>query len=399
MRGPRKVTDPHWLHLQLSTASGLWANQDIVVRMPSPYLRKADTRDSWRNFVLPVKIAESKWIRAYDVDPGNAPAVHHVAIVVDRRAGEASERDAADPQPGFSGMQNGNCHDGRIGRRCRRPNAWLDPPEKMPHDGGNETGWQIHPNDDLVLQLHMPATGKDERIQSSVALYFSDEPPKRELTSILLSVRDIDIPAGEARYQRELAFPLPIDVQLFGVFPHAHYLCAEMFAFADCPDGRRVELLHIPKWDFDWQDDYRYQSPITLQAGTQLRLEYFYDNSTTNIRNPNNPPQRVGYGEQSSEAMGDLIFYLDPVRAEDRPKLQSAYLRFQYEKSLRRYRDLLDENPKSPRANNAVAESLLLLGRPREAEPFLRRAIRVGRSRPQRIRKSRQDSSGTEQPG
>ena len=208
----------------------------------------------------------------------------------------------------------------------------------------------------------MPAVGKDEIIQTSVALYFSDKPPKRQLSSILLSVRDIDIPPGESRYKRELAFQLPIDVHLYGIFPHAHYLCEEMYAHATARNGERNELLHIPKWDFDWQDDYRFEKPITLLAGTKLSLEYFYNNSTTNVRNPNNPPLRVGYGEQSTEAMGDLILYLDPVRASDRPKLRSAYLRFQYEKSLRRHRERLAADPNSPRANNAVAESLLLLG-------------------------------------
>ena len=349
---------------------------DLIVSMPQPYIRRASPTDSWRNFVLPVEIPATKYVRAYDVDPGNAPAVHHAAIAVDRN-GAARQRDAADPEQGFDGMQDGIVTLGVTSEYADGPTlGWT--PGKMPYDGGDETGWQINPGDDLILQLHMPSVGKDESIQARIALYFADKPPRRRLFSVLLSVRDIVIPPGEDRYLRELEFELPIDVQLLGIYPHAHYLCEEMHAFATSPGGSRQELLHIPRWDFDWQDDYRYEEPILLAKGTTLSLEYYYNNSTTNVRNPNNPPQRIVYGEQSTDAMGDLIFYLVPVRDEERPLLRQAYLKFQYQKSLQRYQQRLAADPDSPRANNAVAEAFLLLGQPAEAAVYFRRAIELG---------------------
>ena len=37
-------------------------------------------------------------------------------------------------------------------------------------------------------------------------------------------------------------------------------------------DGHVQPLLHIGNWDFDWQDQYHYVTPIRLPAGETLRM-------------------------------------------------------------------------------------------------------------------------------
>jgi len=64
-----------------------------------------------------------------------------------------------------------------------------------------------------------------------------------------------------------------------------------------------VPLIWIKDWDFNWQGQYRYDSPIKLPKGTEIDMQYTYDNSASNPRNPSNPPQRVKFGEQTANEM------------------------------------------------------------------------------------------------
>src|SRR5438477_395984 len=72
------------------------------------------------------------------------------------------------------------------------------------------------------------------------------------------------------------------------------------------PDGTRLWLLRINDWNFHWQDAYRYVTPIALPAGTTVAMEYTYDNSVENRRNPHRPPRHVTYGQRTDDEMGDL---------------------------------------------------------------------------------------------
>ena len=134
----------------------------------------------------------------------------------------------------------------------------------------------------------------------------------------------IDIPAGEQNYTIEDEFKLPVDSQVLSVLPHAHYLCRRMEGFAILPDGTRKSLLLIKNWDFNWQSDYRYTTPIDLPQGTKLCMRFTYDNSTNNIQNPNTPPKRVRYGPQSSDEMAELWFQVLPLRPEGSNLLANA---------------------------------------------------------------------------
>lgn len=116
------------------------------------------------------------------------------------------------------------------------------------------------------------------------------------------------IPPGTNAYLVEDSFVLPLAVDLLAVLPHTHYLGKKLQGFAELPDGSTKRLISIPDWDFNWQGDYRYAHPVHLPRGTTLRMQYWYDNSAANPRNPNQPPKEVRYGPQSTDEMGELWF-------------------------------------------------------------------------------------------
>ena len=177
---------------------------------------------------------------------------------------------------------------------------------------GRRLSWELRPNTDLVLQLHLHPSGKPEQVQPSVGFYFTGEPPTNTPFRLNLNPLTLDIPAGASDYSVEDNYRLPVDVELLGVLPHAHYLAKRMEGYAVLPDGSRHDLLLIKDWDFNWQGDYRYAHPVHLPKGTTLAMRFAYDNSSKNVRNPNHPPRRVRYGLQTTDEMAELWFQVLP---------------------------------------------------------------------------------------
>jgi tetratricopeptide (TPR) repeat protein len=140
-----------------------------------------------------------------------------------------------------------------------------------------------------------------------------------------LSSLNIDIPAGTNSWAVEDNFTLPVGVQVLAVLPHAHYLGKRLEGSARLPDGTRRQLLTIPDWDFNWQGDYRYLTPVQLPAGSSLHMRFSYDNSADNPRNPNQPPREVQYGPQSSDEMAELWFQVRLGSTNDQAILAQAY--------------------------------------------------------------------------
>src|SRR6185437_1395689 len=134
----------------------------------------------------------------------------------------------------------------------------------------------------------------------------------------------IDIPPGDAAYKVTDAFTVPVDVDAIAINPHAHYVCKEMTGYAVLADGTRKTLIHIPNWDFNWQQLYIYPAPIRLPADTRVVMEFVYDNSAANPRNPNQPPKEVRYGPATTDEMAGLHITVTPVDPDDAEELGQA---------------------------------------------------------------------------
>jgi len=73
-------------------------------------------------------------------------------------------------------------------------------------------------------------------------------------------------------------------------------------ALIEYKDGRREKILHIPKWDYEWQNNYELDPPLELQRGDKLYVTYRWDNTMANPKNPD-PNQTVKYGLQFDSEM------------------------------------------------------------------------------------------------
>ena len=117
-----------------------------------------------------------------------------------------------------------------------------------------------------------------------------------------------------------------------------HYLGRTAKATATFPDGTIKPLFYINDWDFNWQNNYFYQNPMRLPAGTKINGIVTFDNSENNPHNPSNPPRRVKWGLESTDEMGSVNFTAVPVSEGDLNRFKDS-VRDQFVDEARRMAD------------------------------------------------------------
>jgi tetratricopeptide (TPR) repeat protein len=282
---------------------------DMVLEMASPMQIPAGGTDLFENFVLPVPLKETKWVRAMEIKPGSPQVVHHANVILDRTA-SLRRAHPADWQKGVPGMDilvdSGESFDPDSHFLFWKPDSTaLVEPEGMP--------WRLDAGNDLVLNMHLKPTGKVESVRARIGLYFTEK-PATEHPMLLQLEHDgaLNIPAGQAAFVVDDALKLPVAVDVLGIYPHAHYLGKRMEAWAVLPNGERRWLMLIKDWDIDRQSVYRFAKPVSLPSGSVVHMRYVYDNSARNLRNPNSPPVPVHAGNRSVDEMGHLWLQVLP---------------------------------------------------------------------------------------
>jgi Flp pilus assembly protein TadD len=336
---------------------------DLILTMEDAFSVPAEGVDVYRNFVLPIPVSTPRWVKAVELRPGNPRVVHHAVMQVDRSR-SSRRRDEEEAGPGFSGMD-------LAGSEAPGGQSLGWTPGKLPIVD-ERLAWWLEPGSDMVVQLHMLPSGKPEQVSLKIGLYFTDRAPAKQAFSLLMRNDNIDIPAGDGDYVIEDSLTLPVAVEALGIYPHAHYLGKSIEAYATLPDGRRQWLINIPKWDFNWQDDYRYSQPLRLPAGTRIHMRFVYDNTSANALNPHDPPQRVRFGNRSTDEMATLAIQVVSEQAEDQPLLREALMRARLEK-----------NSDNWFAHNLLSSALQEQGRLDEALSHIHEAIRLHPRHPQ----------------
>lgn len=281
---------------------------DVIVELPKPMVIPADGPDVYECFVVPMNVTRTRYIRAVEFRPSNRRVVHHALLFAD-----ASHIPREPRYPCF----------GTIGLLPTLGVGGWSPgngPIRVPAGAA----LPLPANSRLVAQVHYHPDGKPEQDRWQAGFYFTDEAPVKRVMDAGLASREIDIPPGDAHYVVRQHLTIPIAVDAVGIIPHAHFVCREMNGWAILPDGRKKWLLKIRDWDFNWQDQYRYATPIRLPADTRIEMEFIYDNSAANPRNPHSPPQRVVWGPGVNDEMAGLHVQVIPVHMEEAPQLGQA---------------------------------------------------------------------------
>jgi Flp pilus assembly protein TadD len=334
---------------------------DLILRASQPYQLAADGREIFWNFILPVPITTTRWVKAIEVRPGNARVFHHANVIIDRS--RASRRRELTPGAGFPGM------DIAVEEETFDPDghflSWKPGSEPVVEPEG--MAWRADPGMDLVMNVHMRPTGKPETVSPTIGLYFTAQPQKKfPLLVQLERDQSIDIPPGEKDFLVSDDFRTPLDLNVLAIYPHAHYLGKLMECDAALPDGTRKWLIRIPSWDLNWQGVYRFSQPVFLPRGSVITMRYHYDNPTENVRNPNNPPKEVKAGNQATDEMAHLWLQVLPAADRDqRAEVQGALAR-----------QRLEKDPENFTANYTLGDLLMNQGNAAGAIPYFEAACK-----------------------
>jgi Flp pilus assembly protein TadD len=358
---------------------------DLILRMPRAFHLPAAGSDVFRNFVVASGVSQVRYVRGLELRISNPRVVHHANVVLDRTR-SLRRRDGEDGQPGFPGMD--------VTTEAAPDN--FDPdshflfwkPASVLRPEADGMAWRIDPETDLILNLHLQPTGKEELVQAEIGIYFADHPPTRFPMLVQLEHDGaLRIQPGTKDFVVSDEFILPVDAEVLAIYPHAHYLGKLVEAWATLPDGTRRWLIRIVNWDINWQAVYDYRQPVNLPKGTRIEMRISYDNTAANPRNPNHPPKLVLTGNRSEDEMGhvwlQLLPKVSPGEPDPRLAIQEAVMRRrlekypgdflaeynlgallqmrgQYAEAAKIYRTALKAEPRNVTAHNSLATALLL---------------------------------------
>jgi tetratricopeptide (TPR) repeat protein len=371
---------------------------DVIVRATKPYALPASDSDNYWNFVFRAPVDRTRWLKAMEIRPGDKRLVHHANVLVDRQ--QSGRRHETEPGAGFAGMEL------TIESEVFDPDShflfWK--PGSIPYVEPDGMALRLDKDTDLILNTHLQPSGKTETIQPTLGLYFTDKPAT--IHPILLQLENdrlLNIPPGEKHFLVTDEFTLPVNVSVLAIYPHAHYLGKDLQATVKLPGGRSETLIHIPDWNLNWQAVYRYAQPVKLPKGATISMKFVYDNSEDNVRNPNDPPQRVIAGNRAVDEMAHLWLQVLPensaqANVDPRAEVLEAMARHNLQKdaddfeahynlaALLMGRAELNEailhftqanriRPNEPTVNNAFGAALLAAGRTEESIPHLTAAL------------------------
>lgn len=290
---------------------------DRTLTVPEPYTPAGTDGDDYRCFVLDWTGQAPEYVTGFEVHPGNPTVVHHVAAFLmrpDNLMGEAlfdtiAAWDASEAGSGYS------CFGGpsKSGEELAVPIQQLA--QWVPGSGAvlfpEDVGIPVPPGSKIVLQMHYNTAASDGR-PDQTAIDFRTEPDVARIGAFApwldagWTLGSMVIPPNaeithEASGDPLSFFDLLLDdidlsqgFRIHAAMLHMHRLGASGLVRVDRADGGEQVLLEVPEWDFDWQLNYAFETPIDFAPDDGLTVRCTF---------ANDGPVAVGWGEGSDEEM------------------------------------------------------------------------------------------------
>lgn len=303
---------------------------DLTLKMDKVYLQKGDGEERFMVFKIPFELPAEANVEAVEFVSNNKKIIHHANYAV-----HPVEDPTIDLHNTVSQINLGTDEKYTY-------DQWLPYKKKMVYYGGwipgsfyesypAGVGWKMPRRGVILLTIHFGPSGKDTESFNGVNFFFKTEPIKRTVKVISLGSggigqKDIDPPlmifANDKSTHHLQVTNRNEDISLLYIWPHMHQIGAEFKAYAMNLSRDTIPLVHIPNWDFRWQELYRYQQPVILKRGTVIHIDGTYDNTADNPANPFKPPKLVlSNGDmRSDQEMLTLLLVYVPYEEGDENK-------------------------------------------------------------------------------
>jgi hypothetical protein len=244
--------------------------------------------DDYHCFI--VNAPRGGYVTGAEVHPGDPRMVHHVIVYepqTDQAAADVMALDAAEAGPGYT------CFGG-AGSDATLPIVLWAPGGGAVHAPAG-TGLQISATRPLVVQVHYnllnAAPGATDR--SAIDVEIADS----AIPGFFLPIADLDFVAPAHMSSTTSHYDMDYGAiwlgmsgvhaaHVYSIGPHMHTLGTDIQVDMLNADGSTDCMVHIPRWDFNWQRGYLYQQPIPITDTTRMRITCTWNTSSrdTDVR-------------------------------------------------------------------------------------------------------------------
>ena len=286
-----------------------------------PYAPNAKAADDYRCFLLDPGLRRDAWVTAASIAPGRPAQVHHVILfeAAGSQAAAATRLDRA------SGGRGWTCYGGpNLPLDLTSPNArlrfgspqWLAAwvPGRSSDALPSGRGMRLRAGAKVVMQVHYNLANGAKPDRSRVRLRLARSAKPLE-TMLLAAPVELPCPAGTTgplctreaaleHLRRDYGSSFLPDALLafcgrggvtptttsciqradrpltvYGVAGHMHVRGRDIRVVVDpgTPDERT--LLHIPAWNFHWQDAYYLRQPVRVETGHAIGVRCRFENT------------------------------------------------------------------------------------------------------------------------
>lgn len=271
----------------------------------APYHPREDVDDEYRCFLLEREFTEDTYVTGTHVETAGADVVHHANIFLvnphDVDTVEGLEAGSDGPgypcfgSPGFASIS-------LIG-------AWV--PGAQPILLPEDSAVIIPEGSRLVMQTHFNTLFADvEPVSPEVILYTRDTVPAYRVRGLPFANLNFTIPPGEEESIHVEDYTNASDKPwtVLGVAPHLHSLATRVAVEVIHQDDSESCIIDIPRWDFNWQQAYRFLDDdwVDVGPGDTVRLTCVFDNSPENqpvIDGVRQEPRQVTWGDRTIDEM------------------------------------------------------------------------------------------------
>jgi len=277
-------------------SGSILGNGDLELQIPTYTSAATAMQDDYVCFSVPTGLLNARKIRAIEVVAGNPGIVHHCLIYIDETGN-------------YQTNTSGQCT-GPVGDSYKLAGGYVPGtvPMVFPNNPALRMGMSITAGSNIVFAMHYPSGSGGQQDSTRVILHFYPEGTtgiREVIANPVIQNWAFSLPANQITTVNA-SQNMPVNISVFSVFPHMHLLGKSIKAYG-MHQGDTIKLINIPKWDFHWQGFYVFQNLVKLPSGSTLYGQGIYDNTSTNVHNPNNPPIHVGPGLNTSDEM--FIFY------------------------------------------------------------------------------------------
>ena len=287
---------------------------DATLQVPAPYTPDSSLgTDDYHCFVIDPQLTADTAITGLNIEPGDRRVVHHVIVyaVDPSHLSDLQQLEAGGDGNGYTCFGSSNVD------AATTVGGWV--PGTTATEFPEGTGVVLTAGSQIILQVHYnlltvqnttdqtTAQFKYARAETVTPAYvfpilnnsFSIPPGAVQTVSQQFDTGDIDIPDG-------------VRMQMWGVLPHMHLHGTDISVTGQMLDGSNQLFVHIPKWNFSWQEFYFFQEPIVIEKGDKVTLSCTFDNTQANqpvINGMQEIPQTLTWGEDTLNEMCLNFFY------------------------------------------------------------------------------------------